>query len=303
MKEQKIVPCLWFDGQAEEAVNFYSSVFRKSEIISKAYYPEAGTEVHHQKPGSVLTVDFKLDNFQMLALNAGPDFKFNPSISLFITLQDEDEISRLWSELSKGGNVMMPLDKYDWSPQYGWTEDRFGISWQLMLEEKPSGTPRLLPLLFFTGSVQGKAEEAINYYTSVFKESGIVNLQKYGPENKFAEGDVIHAQFRLEGQGFMAMDSGMENNFPFNEAFSLMVRCKDQEEIDYYWDKLGKGGDKIYQQCGWLKDKFGVSWQVTPENMGSFFTLDDREKVNRCMEAMLQMKKIDVNKLESIARA
>lgn len=302
MKEihQNIVPCLWFDTEAEEAADFYTSVFSNSKINSKTRYPEAGQEIHQKEAGSIMTVEFELEGYHLLALNGGPHFKFNPSVSLFVMCRNEKEINNLWQGLLAGGNEMMPLDSYDWSPRYGWLQDHYGLNWQLMIDDSEyHPEQRICPLIFFTGARHGEAEAAIEFYTSVFENSKVEGIQKYEKDdhNEYALGKVKHAQFLLRGETFMAMDSGMENDFPFNEAVSFMVNCKDQAEIDKYWKLLTEGGDPQAQQCGWLKDKFGVSWQVAPVGMEKIFNQPDREKANRAMEAMMKMKKIELDQL------
>ncbi|MDT0677275.1 VOC family protein [Autumnicola musiva] len=296
--DQKIVPNLWFDGKAKEAVEFYISVFENSKINTTTRYLEAGQEFHQQEPGSVMTMDFTVEGFRMVALNGGPYFQLNPSISFFVFCKSENEAENLWHKLIAGGKELMPLESYDWSPKYGWLEDEFGVNWQLMLDSEYTGKQKIVPSLFFTGSSRGKAEEAVNYYTSVFKNTSVEGILKYGSENSYAEGTVMHSQFQLENQVFMAMDSGVENDFPFNEAISLVVNCKDQEEIDYYWNKLTEGGDPAAQQCGWLKDKFGISWQIVPEGMEELLNNPDKEKANRGMAAVFQMKKFDLAMLK-----
>ena len=302
---QKIVPCLWFDTEAEEAVKFYTSLFGNTRINSESRYPETGQEIHQMEAGTIMTIDFELEGYQLLALNGGPHFKFNPSVSLFMVCRDEAEIDRLWNRLIEGGETLLPLDSYDWSPRYGWLQDRYGLNWQLMIEDKDyHPSPRICPLIFFTGASHGKAEEAVKYYTSIFEDSKVEGIQKYeeADNNEYALGGVKHAQFQLRGETFMAMDSGMENDFPFNEAISFIVQCRDQQEIDKYWELLTKGGDPQAQQCGWLKDKFGISWQVSPLGMEEIMNNPDKEKANRAMEAMLKMKKIDIEKLKNPAQ-
>lgn len=299
--KQKIVPNLWFDTEAEEAVKFYTSIFGNSRINSTTRYPGVGQEIHQKEAGSIMTIDFELEGYQLLALNGGPHFKFNPSISLFVICKDEDEINRLWKSLFEGGKALLPLDSYEWSPRYGWLQDRYGLNWQFMIEDSGyDPAQRICPLLFFTGASHGKAEQALKFYTSVFEDSTIEGIQKYGEEDKndYALGAVKHAQFQLHGETFMVMDSGMENDFPFNEAISFIVQCEDQQEIDKYWEKLSKGGDPQAQQCGWLKDKFGISWQVVPVGMEEILNDPDKEKANRAMEAMLKMKKIEIDGLK-----
>lgn len=298
--EQKIIPNLWFDSQAEEAVNFYTSIFRNAGVNSVSRYPEVGQEIHGKEAGSVMTIDFQLEGYQLLALNGGPHFKFNPSISLFVICDDNEEINHLWKNLYEGGEALLPLESYDWSPCYGWLQDRYGLNWQLMINDTGQEiSQKICPLLFFTGASHGKAEQALKFYTSVFEDSMIEGIQKYEKEDKndYAMGGVKHAQFQLRGETFMVMDSGMVNDFPFNEAISFIVQCKDQREIDKYWEKLSAGGDPNAQQCGWLKDKFGISWQVVPQGMDKILNNPDKEKAKRAMEAMLKMKKIDVQAL------
>ncbi len=301
--KQKIVPNLWFDNQAEEAVNFYTSIFENSGVNISSRYPEAGQEIHQQKTGSIMTIDFHLSGYNMLALNGGPHFKFNSSISFFAICKDEEETNRIWNQLLEGGEALMLLDSYEWSPKYGWPQDRYGLNWQLMLETGETSAQKIIALLFFTGEKHRKAEEAVRFYASVFDNSSFQGILKYAEEdeNEYARGAVKHIQFQLEGETFMAMDSGIENNFPFNEAISFIVKCENQVEIDLYWEKLTTGGDSRAQQCGWLKDKFGVFWQVVPVGMEEILNHPDKEKANRAMEAMLKMKKINLDRLQNVS--
>ena len=145
-----------------------------------------------------------------------------------------------------------------------------------------------------------QAEEAVNFYIGIFKNSGIIKLTRYGKEgheiHKMPEGMVLTIEFELEGQQFVALNGGPV--FTFNEAVSFIVNCATQEEIDYYWEKLGEGGDKKAQQCGWLKDKFGLSWQVVPTILSEMMQDKTTEKSERVMKALLQMKKLDIKALE-----
>jgi predicted 3-demethylubiquinone-9 3-methyltransferase (glyoxalase superfamily) len=144
-----------------------------------------------------------------------------------------------------------------------------------------------------------QAEEAVNFYTSVFRNSGVIRTTRYSDEgqeiHKMPAGSVMTIEFELEGQRFVALNAGPI--FKFNEAISFIINCKDQEEIDYYWNKLKEGGDEKAQQCGWLKDRFGLSWQVVPEMMDDWFADENSDKARRVMRAMLQMKKLDINVL------
>ncbi len=215
--------------------------------------------------------------------------------------QDKDartRIDNVWAKLSAGGNVLMPLDKYPFSERYGWVQDKYGLSWQLILTN-PEGEERpiIIPSLLFVGDVYGKSEEASDSYLSIFTQSKRGAIVRYGagqaPEK---EGAVMFTDFMLKGQWFAAMDSARETGFKFNEAISLIVNCETQEEIDYYWEKLSDVPE--VEQCGWLKDKFGVSWQIVPIVLSAMMQDNDAEKSGRVMKALLQMKKLDIETLE-----
>lgn len=198
-----IYPCLWFDGKAREAAEFYCTVFNNSAIT-------ADTQ---------LVVTFKSAGQKFMCLNGGPEFTFNPSVSFYVLYETEDEIDKVWKSLLEGGSVLMPLDKYAWSTKYGWVQDRFGISWQLSLGKMEDVGQKFTPFLMFTGKQNGKAEQAIQFYTSVFAGSDIIGIQRYTKDQNEVEGNVTHAQFRLGRQVFMAMDSSFQHQFSFNEAF------------------------------------------------------------------------------------
>lgn len=295
---QKIVPNLWFDHTAKEAADFYISVFPDSKINALSYYPKTQEEglADFQKDlaGKVLTVDFELSGYHFTAINADTTFKPNPSISFFYTCDSKEEVDTLWKKLSTGGKILMELGKYPFSEYYGWVQDTYGFSWQLILN-KPEGDkrPKIVPSLMFTKEKDGQANDAMKFYTSVFTDSEISsNLNTYpsemGPDK---EGKISYADFRLFDGWFAVMDGGQEHDFSFNPAISLMVSCKDQKEIDYYWEKLSANPE--FEQCGWLQDKYGVSWQVTPEN------IEELLQVPGAFKRMMDMKKLDIAKLQN----
>jgi predicted 3-demethylubiquinone-9 3-methyltransferase (glyoxalase superfamily) len=288
---QKITPFLWFDQQAEEAMNFYTSVFKNSKVGQISRYGEAGPG----PAGSVLTASFELDGLQFTALNGGPAFSFTPAVSFFVSCQTQGEIDGLWEELSAGGSELMPLQQYPFSEKFGWLQDRFGLSWQLNLG---GNGQKIIPFLMFVGQQHGKAEEAMTFYTSLFPDSGIDMITRHGPDQSEAEGTVMQAVFRLAGQEFMALDSALEHAFTFTEATSFSVDCRSQEEVDFFWEKLGQGGDESAQQCGWLKDRYGLSWQIVPSRLIELMNDRDPARAQRVTEAMLQMKKIEIAALE-----
>lgn len=146
----------------------------------------------------------------------------------------------------------------------------------------------------------GQAEEAANFYISVFKNGQITRISYYGNEGQEIHGGkagtVLAVEFELNGQSFIGLNGGPD--FKFSEAVSFMIQCKSQEEIDYYWEKLNEGGDPKAQQCGWVKDKFGLSWQITPTVLLEMEADPDREKADKVIKAMLKMKKLDIAELE-----
>lgn len=294
---QKIVPHLWYDKEAKAAAEFYTSIFPNSKVTNV-------TTIHNTPSGDADIVSFDVWGFSFMAISAGPVFKFNPSLNFIVNFDPSREpqaaelIETAWQKLSEGGTVLMPFQEYPFSKKYGWIQDRYGLSWQLMLTD-PTGEPRpeIIPSMLFVGDVYGKAEEAIKFYLSVFKDSQQGALMKYGPgrEPDTAEA-VMFADFQLLGTWFSAMDSAHEHKFAFNEAVSLMVRCDSQEEIDYYWGKLSAVPEA--EQCGWLKDKFGVSWQVVPTAMDDMMAKGTPEQIDRVTQAFLPMKKFDLAALQ-----
>jgi predicted 3-demethylubiquinone-9 3-methyltransferase (glyoxalase superfamily) len=275
--KQKITPNLWFNRKAQEAVDFYTSAFPDSKILSKSYYPKSAEEgladFQLDFAGEILTIEFELAGQPFVAINAGPEFKINPSISFMVNFdpsvddQAREHLDELWLKLSDGGEVLMPLEAYPFSERYGWVKDRYDVTWQLILTD-PEGWPRpfILPSLLFTDRNTNHAEEAINFYVSVFEDAKVGELNYYiediGPAKA---GALMFGDFMLANQWFAAMDSADKHDFRFNEAISLAVSCKDQAEIDTFWEKLSN--DPQFEQCGWCKDKFGLSWQIVPENI------------------------------------
>lgn len=298
---QKITPHLWFDKEAKEAADFYTSVFSGSKVTNV-------TTLHNTPSGDADIVSFELRGQPFMAISAGPFFKFNPSVSFLVNFDPSREkdarenLDVIWDKLLEGGTALMPLDKYPFSERYGWVQDKYGVSWQLILTN-PEGEkrPEIVPSLLFVRDKYGKAEEAMNFYLSVFKDSKKGTLMHYGPgQEPNKEGTVMFADFKLLDLWFAVMDgSGSEHNFTFNEAISFMVKCETQEEIDYYWEKLSAVPEA--EQCGWLKDKFGVSWQVVPAALDAMMGSGDQAKIDRVTQAFLKMKKFDIEKLEEAA--
>ncbi|HTF17876.1 MAG TPA: VOC family protein [Chryseolinea sp.] len=287
---------LWFDHQAEQAAQFYTSVFPNSKMGDIVLYGNEGHEIHGGKEGTVMATEFDLCGEKFVAINGGPLFKLNPSISFFVVFETVQEADRIWSTLLEGGKILMPYQKYDWSEKYGWLEDRYGLSWQVSFGKISDVRQQLTASLLFVGEKAGKAEAAISYYTSIFKDSKVDGVMKYPAGGPEPEGNVAHAQFGLSGQKFMIMEStNAGHNFTFNEAVSIIINCDTQEEIDFYWNRLVAEGEE--SNCGWLKDKFGVSWQVDYTGLTKMLKDPDEKKTQRVTKAFLKMKKYDVEKL------
>ncbi len=292
-----ITPHLWFDKEATEAARLYASAFRDSSV-------DRINVLKNTPSGDCDVVSFTVRGQKFMSISAGPYFKLNPSISFMINFDPsrepdaKEQLDAAWEKLSDGGTVLMELGEYPFSKHYGWIQDRYGVSWQLILTD-PAGEPRptVIPSLMFTGDKTGKANEAIDFYVSVFKNSKRGTTAEYPPGTApEAAAKIMFAEFMLEDQWFTAMDSGHMHKFDFNEAVSLMVNCDTQEEIDYFWEKLSAVPEA--EQCGWLKDKYGVSWQVNPTMMDEMMNDPDESRVARVTEAFLHMKKFDLAALQ-----
>jgi predicted 3-demethylubiquinone-9 3-methyltransferase (glyoxalase superfamily) len=276
-----IHPCLWYDGNAKAAAEFYCSLFPQSKITVD----------------TPMVVNFEINGQKFMGLNGGPMFKPNPSISFFVISESDDEIDELYKQLADDGIIMMPLDKYDWSERYAFVQDRFGLAWQIMKGKYSDVNQKIVPSFLFLGNSFGKAEAAVKFYAEVFPQSSVNGILLYQENEGPAAGTVKHSQFKLDDKVFMAMDGFGEHTFAFNEAISFVVECKDQEEIDYYWNKFTADGGQE-SRCGWLKDKFGVSWQIIPSVLGKLMTGSAAPKV---MQAFMKMKKFIIADLEKAA--
>lgn len=300
---QKIISSLWFDSNCEEAMNFYVSLFPDSKITNIHYYPEDAKDPHLRgMSGKVLHGEFVLAGHKFSALDGGPVFTFNPSKSFLFTCQAKEEQNSLWQKLSAGGKVLMPLDKYPFSDYYGWVQDKYGLSWQLILN-KPEGDwrPKIVPSIMFIHDNAGQAEAARDFYLSVFPDSQAGMTAYYEPGTAPDEASrVAFLDFQLLGSWFAAMDAGRDiHDYELNEAISFTIDCEDQAEVDYYWNKLSAVPEA--EQCGWLRDKYSVSWQVVPKRLGELMNNPDKARATRALDALMSMKKIDIAALEVAA--
>lgn len=280
MMNNSIYPCITLKGQVSAAADFYIHTFGEGKIVQTSPY----------------VIQIELSGQYFMLLNEGPASTLNPAISFMVMTASADETEQYWNKLIDGGQVMMPLDSYDWSEKYGWVQDKFGVSWQLYTGTKEDNEQKFCPTLMFTGPTAGKTNEAIDFYTHLFPESSLTGVMNYAESDGEPTDFVKHAQFKLRDYTLMAMDSSAAHGFVFNDAISMVVLCDTQEEIDKYWDILTADGGKAIQ-CGWLTDKFGISWQIVPSILGTL--VKDPARAQRVMAALMKMTKLIIKDLEN----
>jgi predicted 3-demethylubiquinone-9 3-methyltransferase (glyoxalase superfamily) len=276
--KHNIHPCIWYNGNAKEAATFYCQLFPQSKITTE----------------TPMVIKWELAGQTFMGLNGGPMFKPNPSISFLVICEDDNEIEMLWQKLSADAKIMMPINKYDWSDRYGFLQDKFGLAWQIMKGNYSDVNQKITPTLLFVGNNFGKAEAAVKYYTEIIQPSAIDGMLLYTENEGPAAGSVKHSQYVLDGKVFMAMDGFGEHQFHFSEGISFVIECANQEEIDYFWYTLTSNGGQE-SMCGWLKDKFGVSWQIIPKDIGTIIA--HPETGQGAMQALMKMKKIEIANL------
>lgn len=278
-----IFPCLWYDGDAKESADFYCQVF--------------GGTITTDTP---VVLNIELFGQKLMLLNGGPQFKKNASVSFMVLCETEEEVEKYWSPLSENGLVLMELGEYPWSKKYGWVRDRFGVTWQVYLGEK-QGEQKIIPTLMFIHENNGKAMEAMELYTEVFPNSKIGNVLKYGDgvgnESHEIPENVQHAHFEIDDYSFFCMDNSYDHEFDFNEGISIVVMTDNQEQTDHLWNSLTKDGGRE-SMCGWLKDKFGMSWQIVPKKLIQLMNDPHQEKAQKVVQAMMKMQKIVISDLE-----
>ena len=278
-----IFPCLWYDGDAKESADFYCQVF--------------GGTITTDTP---VVLNIELFGQKLMLLNGGPQFKKNASVSFMMLCETEEEVEKYWSPLSENGLVLMELGEYPWSKKYGWVRDRFGVTWQVYLGEK-QGEQKIIPTLMFIHKNNGKAMEAMELYNEVFPNSKIGNVLKYGDgvanESHEIPENVQHAHFEIDDYSFFCMDNSYDHEFDFNEGISIVVMTDNQEQTDHLWNSLTKDGGRE-SMCGWLKDKFGMSWQIVPKKLIQLMNDPHQEKAQKVVQAMMKMQKIVISDLE-----
>ena len=268
---------------ADEAAQFYANVFRDASVIEQA-------------PGLAATVS--IHGFRLSLINGGNQYAPNPSISCILNFdpllfggeeQARDYLDELYERISTGG-VLMELGEYPFSPRYAWVRDRFGMTWQLMLTD-PDGDPRpfVIPSFMFGGTNHAHAEEATDAWIALFDNARRGALYRYEEGGPLDAGTVMFTDFTLRGTWMAATDSGTFHDFTFTPGVSMIVSCRDQEEIDRYWAGLSAVPEA--ERCGWCIDRWGVSWQIVPHNIAELMAdAATRDKI-------LHMGKIDLAKL------
>lgn len=300
MAADRIVPCIWLDDQAEAAAAFYVAAFPEGRVEAVARYPRSGENPSGRPPGSVLTVDFSVAGQRLTLLNGGPSFEPNPSVSFHVHLPDAAAVDALHAALGAGGRDLMPLDAYPWSPRFVWLQDRFGVSWQLMARAAAK-RPTVVPAIMFGGPQHGRAREAIAAYVAALPSSRVAHVEDFGEGEGGEVGTVKQAALDLLGQPFVAMDGGPAHRFGFDMGLSLQVMCADQAEVDAVATALAADGGNE-DQCGWVRDRFGLWWQVVPQQVGAWMASDDEAARDRVFRALLPMHRLDVAALERAFR-
>lgn len=292
MAVQRMVPCLWFDDQAGAAASFYAATLPGGRVDAVARYPGSGSNPASKPPGSVLTVDFSAGGQSFTALNGGPSYRPNPSVSFHVRLPDGAAVDALYVLLSEGGTDLMPLGDYSFSPRFAWVQDRFGVSWQL-IASPDTAPPTIVPALMFAGPHDGRARDAVAAYVAAFPGSRVHHVEDFGEGEGGEVGTVKQAVFELLGQPLVAMDGGAGHAFGFDEGVSLQVLCADQGEVDRFTDALAADGGEE-GPCGWVRDRFGVWWQVVPEAVAAWLTSEDEAARDRVFHALMPMRRLDV---------
>ncbi|MDO5031338.1 VOC family protein [Corynebacterium sp.] len=283
---QKIVPAVWLNGVAEEAAQFYAQALPGARVDAVMAHP-AGAE------HAPLGVDLNIDGFQLTLINGGDRYAPNPSVSFMLTFDPaqmdnaEQALRETWAALMEGGQERMPLQSYDFSPLFGWCADRYGVDWQLMMPQPGSpARPSVMPALLFTSKARGKAAEAREAYIEALSAvaPSQPGVRVDYPEN---EGVILFSDAELAGVWTIINDSTFDHAFDFTPGISFQVLCQDQAQIDAVWQALAAEE----QPCGWCTDRYGVSWQVLPEN------LDELLRGPGAWEKFQDMRKIQLEEL------
>ncbi len=290
---KRITPFLWFEKDIQAITDYYSSIF--PNITSSDEH-----EINNTPSGSVQTKTIYIYGVRFDLMTAGPYLPYNPTVSFIINTESVNEAEKLWNKITLEGKILMPLGTYDFAAIYGWAQDKYGVSWQVMFRTGEQSQQKITSTLMFCGDVCGRAEEAMNFYVNIFKNSHTDYCEKYDGTEPFNDirAKTKHAGFTLDGSAFSVLDSGMISPLTFDQSVSFVVNCADQAEVDYYYSELIKDGGKEVE-CGWVSDKFGVPWQVVPTRMLTMLSTGTPDQIKRVTESFMQMKKFDIQTLEN----
>lgn len=271
-----IYPCVLFEREAADAGTFYADLYGGTASSENPFVTMV--DVFGQK---------------LMLLNYGMPIDKTPALNLHLKIDDDAEVDRIFSALKEGGRELMPLGSYPWSPRYGWVNDRFGTSWQVYGTGGATQPQTLVPSLMFVGDKVGKCSEAMELYTSTF-----LNSRSNGAK-KDDKGNVMHADFEIDGYHLYAMDSEGPHAFDFNNGVSMLVLTDDQAQTDHYWSSLLAGGGKE-MQCGWLEDRYGVRWQIAPKAIIAMVGDNaNPEKQQRAIAEMMKQIKLEIAPIEA----
>jgi len=266
--KKMLIPCLWFNDKALEAANFYCDLF--------------GGKITSSDDGSVR---FNLRGRSYTALNGGPQHQINESISFMVYCGTDKEIERINEALMEAGEALMEMGAYPWSRRYAWVKDKFGVSWQLDVDSI-NNKQDIVPSLMFVNDQKYEVKHAINYYHKIFPNCQLLMKSEFEPSMKMPKGTLNFAQHKIDGNIFNFMSSHLETVWNISSGISFVIQCEDQQEIDHYWEELTRDGEA--NRCGWLKDKYGISWQVIPDQLSDLLNKPEG------MSNFLQMTKIKI---------
>lgn len=280
--EQQFGCCLWFDGQLPEAAEFYLSIFEDSHKKNETYFMTDD----HGKIGDHLTITLELAGCEFLLLNGGDLFKPTPSISYVVNCENEEQLHYVWERLNQQGETLMPLTDYPELGKYGWTNDRYGFSWQVRLGDS---LQTIVPCIMFANENFGLAQAAIDEWINVFggKQTFVIK----GKEERLRA-----SGFQLRGHDLIIMDSPEKHAFSFSMANSFYFYFKDQADIDQVWGGLTDAGKEW--PCGWMEDRYGVYWQTMNRQLLDWTNDPDVAKAKRATKELYKMKRIDLAQIK-----
>lgn len=288
---QTIIPHLWYDTEAKEAVAFYVELFGGK--IDWTY------TITDTPSGDSDLIQFQLGDMTLAAISAGPYFKLNESMSLMVNVASKDEVTRLYQALSEGGRILMPLGGYPFSPYYVWLEDRFGLSWQLSYAPDLNKPYQFDICLLFSQDQVGLAQPMLDYYKDKLPQASVGQISYYGEGEAPVEAAKLnYTELLVAGQKLIVMDHGYGGEASFNEAFSLMVYVDSQDELNFYYDLLSAVPEA--EMCGWVKDQFGISWQIVPRILMEAYDTANPEQIKAVNAAVMTMKRLDIASIQAL---